>query len=68
MDKMTRKVVFALTLAVAIGWALVQPAAAQQFRNLKVLTDTPPNQVLATMQFFEGSLGEIGRASCRERV
>jgi hypothetical protein len=57
MDKMTRKVVFALTLAVAIGWALAQPAAAQQFRNLKLLNDTPPNQVLATMQFFEGSLG-----------
>jgi hypothetical protein len=57
MDKLTKKVVFALTLAVAIGWALVQPAAAQQFRNLKLLTDTPANQVLATMQFFEGSLG-----------
>ena len=57
MDKLTKKVLFALTLAVAIGWALVQPAAAQQFRNLKLLNDTPPNQVLATMQFFEGSLG-----------
>ncbi|MGH9782702.1 MAG: c-type cytochrome, partial [Terriglobia bacterium] len=57
MEKLTRKVVFAVTLAVAIGWAFAQPGAAQQFRNLKVLTDTPPNQVLATMQFFEGSLG-----------
>lgn len=54
---MTRKAVFALTLAVAIGWALAQSASAQNFRNLKVLTDTPPNQVLTTMQFFEGSLG-----------
>ena len=57
MDKMTRKVVFALTLVVAMGWAFVQSAPAQQFRNIKVLTDTPPNQVLTTMQFFEGSLG-----------
>jgi hypothetical protein len=57
MDKMTRKVVFALTLAVAIGWAFVQPAAAQQFKDLKVLASTPPNQLLTTMQFFEASLG-----------
>jgi len=57
MDTMTRKVVFALSLAVAIGWAFAQSASAQQFRNIKVLTDTPPNQVLTTMQFFEGSLG-----------
>jgi hypothetical protein len=49
--------VLAAALAVAIGWALAQPAAAQQFKDLKVLTDTPPNQVLTTMQFFEASLG-----------
>jgi hypothetical protein len=62
---MTRKVVFALTLAVAIGWAFAQPSAAQSaqqkasqaFKNIKLLGDVPADQVLATMQFFEGSLG-----------
>jgi len=57
MDKMTRTVVVAFALAVTIGWAFVQPAAAQQFKDLKVLAGTPPNQLLTTMQFFEGSLG-----------
>ena len=57
MDKMTRKVVFALILAVAIGWVFAQPAAAQQFKDLKMLAGSPPTQLLTTMQFFEGSLG-----------
>lgn len=59
---MTRKVVFALTFAVAMGWAFAQPGAAQQkasqaFKNLKLFGDLPADQLLTTMQFFEGSLG-----------
>ena len=59
---MTRKVVLALTLAVAMSWAFAQSAAAQQtsaqaFKDIKVLRDLPADQLLTTMQFFEGSLG-----------
>lgn len=59
---MTRKVVLALTLAVAMSWAFAQSAAAQQtsgqaFKDIKVLRDLPADQLLTTMQFFESSLG-----------
>ena len=56
-----RKMVFAAALALAIGvsapFAQAQQKASQAFKNLKLFGDLPADQLLATMQFFEGSLG-----------
>jgi hypothetical protein len=56
-----RKIVFAAALALAIGvsapFAQAQQKASQAFKNLKLFGDIPADQLLATMQFFEGSLG-----------
>ena len=65
---MTQKVVFALVLAVAIG-ASAQFASAQSrmaedvYDDIQVLNGMPANQLNATMQFFEASLG-VGCDHC----
>lgn len=53
---------FAAVLVLAIGQSGVAQApagqtAGQAFKNVQVLKDIPTDQLLPTMQFFEGSLG-----------
>ena len=65
MNGITKKAVFVLALGLVIGWVSAQPASAQSaqqkasqaFKNLKLFGDLPGDQLLTTMQFFEGSLG-----------
>ncbi|MGH9783911.1 MAG: photosynthetic reaction center cytochrome c subunit family protein, partial [Terriglobia bacterium] len=61
MDKLTKKVIFALTLAVAITaaapFASAQRKAEEVYKEIKVLNGMPADQLNATMQFFEASLG-----------